>query len=286
MEKTVKTVGIIVKPEHAEASRTAAELCKWLGDRGVEVAGEPRRAPRADAAEDARDTEIREKSDLLVVLGGDGTIISAARLLKDKETPVVGINYGSLGYLTEFRIEELYSAMEELLTGEFFTEERTKLDVDLIRGTETIASGTVLNDAVINKAILARIITIDVSLNGSFVNTYRADGLIVGTPTGSTAYNLSAGGPLIHPSSKALVVTPICPFTLTNRPIVVSDDAQIEITLGADSDGVMLTLDGQVGHKMQVGDRVSIRKSATRFIMVRPSNRNYFDVLRDKLRWG
>jgi NAD+ kinase len=286
MRKSIKTVGIIVKPEHAEASKTAAELCEWLGRRGVSVAGEPRRAPRADAAEDARDVEIREKSDLIVVLGGDGTMISAARLLKNRETPVIGINYGSLGYLTEFRIEELHQALEPILGGEFFTEERTKLDVELWRGENRVACGTVLNDAVINKAILARIISIDVSLNGSFVNSFRADGLIVGTPTGSTAYNLSAGGPLIHPSTNAFVITPICPFTLTNRPIVVSDESQIDLTLGADSDGVMLTLDGQVGHKMQVGDRVAIRKSATRFIMVRPPNRSYFDVLRDKLRWG
>ena len=286
MLKAIKTVGIIVKPEHAEASNTAVELCEWLRSRGVEIAGEPRRAPRADAAEDERDVEIREKSDLLVVLGGDGTIISAARLLKDREAPVIGINYGSLGYLTEFRIEELYPAMEAILSGECFTEARVKLEVELWRGENRIACGSVLNDAVINKAILARIITIDVSLNGSFVTTYRADGLIVGTPTGSTAYNLSAGGPLIYPSANAFVITPICPFTLTNRPIVVPDDAHIDIVLGADSDGVMLTLDGQVGHKMQVGDRVSIKKSSTRFHMVRPLNRNYFDVLRDKLRWG
>lgn len=286
MSSNIKTVGIIVKPDHQEASKTASELCSWLAARGVEVAGEPRRAPRSDAAEDARDAEIREKSDLLIVLGGDGTMLSAGRLLKDRDIPVIGVNYGSLGYLTEFRFEELFPALEAILSGDCLIERRSKLDVELRRGDAAVARGAVLNDAVINKAILARIITLDVSLNGSFVNTFRADGLIVGTPTGSTAYNLSAGGPLIHPSADAFVITPICPFTLTNRPIVVPDDAQIDIVLGADSEGVMLTLDGQVGHKMSVGDRVTVRKSKTFFNMVRPMNRNYFDVLRDKLRWG
>lgn len=285
-ESSIKKIGIVVKPGDEEALKTASELSSWLKERGVETVCEPRRAPRADAATDALDIAIRDNSELIVVLGGDGTIISAARLVGDKEIPVLGVNYGGLGYLTEFRIEEMYSAMESIITGDYVTDTRVMLDVELWRGEKRIASGRVLNDAVINKAILARIINIEVSLNGLFVNTFRADGLIVGTPTGSTAYNLSAGGPLIYTSTASLVITPICPFTLTNRPIVVPDDAEIEVCLGVDSDGVMLTLDGQVGHKMQVGDRVVIRKSKTRFMMVRPTNRNYFDVLRKKLKWG
>lgn len=284
-QKEIKRVGIVVKPGQEEALRTAGELSAWLAERGVQVVSEPRRAPRADAVEDELDRAIKENADLVVVLGGDGTIISAARLVGDREIPVLGVNYGGLGYLTEFRIEEMYPAMESIISGDYFTEARVMLDVELWRGEMKIAGGRVLNDAVINKAILARIINIEVRLNGLYVNTFRADGLIVGTPTGSTAYNLSAGGPLIYPSANAVVITPICPFTLTNRPIVVPDDAEIEVVLGADSDGVMLTLDGQVGHKMQIGDRVKIRKSDTSFHMVRP-NRNYFDVLRNKLKWG
>lgn len=284
--KRIQNVGIVVKPGNEEALKTAGELSVWLKDHGLQMVSEPRRAPRADAAEDELDISIRENADLIVVLGGDGTIISAARLVGSKEIPVLGVNYGGLGYLTEFRIEEMYTAMESIISGDYVTEAHVMLDIELRRGENKVASGRVLNDAVINKAILARIINIEVHLNGLFVNTFRADGLIVGTPTGSTAYNLSAGGPLIYPSAKAVVITPICPFALTNRPIVVPDDAEIEVTLGADSDGVMLTLDGQVGHKMQVGDRVSIKKSKIVFNMVRPSNRNYFDVLRNKLKWG
>jgi NAD+ kinase len=160
------------------------------------------------------------------------------------------------------------------------------LDVHLWRGTEQIASGRVLNDVVINKSALARIIRIDARLNNLFVNTFRADGLIVSTPTGSTAYNLSAGGPIIFPSMNAIVITPICPFTLTNRPIVVPDDAEIELVLDNENEGVVLSLDGQTGYPMAANDRVIICKSRTTFNLVQPANRNYFDVLRDKLKWG
>jgi NAD+ kinase len=154
------------------------------------------------------------------------------------------------------------------------------------RGEEMLATGRVLNDVVINKAALARIIEIEVSLNELFVNSFRADGLIISTPTGSTAYNLSAGGPIIYPSMNAVVLTPICPFTLTNRPIVVPDDAVIELKLEKENEGVVLTLDGQIGYTMQADDRVRIRKSRTTFNLVHPPNRNYFDVLRNKLKWG
>jgi NAD+ kinase len=160
------------------------------------------------------------------------------------------------------------------------------LDVEHLRGGEKLASGRVLNDVVINKAALARIIEIEVELNNLFVNSFRADGLIVSTPTGSTAYNLSAGGPIIYPSMNAVVLTPICPFTLTNRPIVVPDEDEIEIKLRNEIEGVVLTLDGQIGHQIKADDRVLIRKSATTFNLVQPQNRNYFDVLRNKLKWG
>ena len=199
---------------------------------------------------------------------------------------MLGINYGSLGYLTEFRIEEMTPALEMMLAGEYEVDHRVMLDARHVRDGEEIASGRVLNDVVINKAALARIIEIEVEFNGLFVNAFRADGLIVATPTGSTAYNLSAGGPIIFPSMNALVITPICPFTLTNRPIVVPDNAEIELKLLNENEGVVLTLDGQTGYTMKAGDRVLIRKSATTFNLVRPANRNYFDVLRNKLKWG
>jgi len=224
--------------------------------------------------------------DLLLVLGGDGTMIATARLIGDQEVPVLGINYGGLGYLAEFRIEELFSSLESILSGNYRLDRRVMLAVELRRGNDPPKTSRVLNDVVINKSALARIIEIETYFDRYFVNAFRADGLIVSTPTGSTAYNLSAGGPVIFPSMNAVVITPICPFTLSNRPIVVPDNAEIELLLKTDNEEVALTLDGQVGFPMEVEDRVVIRKSRTTFNIIQPSNRNYFDVLRDKLRWG
>ncbi len=279
--REIRSAGIVVKPGHDEAMATAAELSAWLKERGVLQAGEPL---------SAGNTPIEGAgffdADLFVVLGGDGTMISTARLVGDSEILVLGVNYGSLGYLTDFRIEELFPALESIIAGEYDIDRRVMLDAEQWRGDEMIAKGRVLNDVVINKAALARIIEVTVNLDGLFVNSFRADGLIVSTPTGSTAYNLSAGGPIIFPSMNAIVLTPICPFTLTNRPIVVPDSAEIELILDNENEGVVLSLDGQIGHQMLVGDRIAIRKSQTTFNLVHPSNRNYFDVLRNKLKWG
>jgi NAD+ kinase len=213
-------------------------------------------------------------------------MISTARMIGDEEVPVLGVNYGSLGYLTEFRIEELFDALEMILSDNYRLDKRVMLAVELFRGPDLITRNRVLNDVVINKSALARIIEIEAYLNKQFVSSFRADGLIVSTPTGSTAYNLSAGGPIIFPSMNAMVVTPICPFTLSNRPLVVPDDAVIELLMKTDQEDVSLTLDGQVGFSLEVDDRIVIRKSRTTFNLIQPSNRNYFDVLRDKLRWG
>ncbi len=277
----IKSVGIVVKPGHPEARETAAELSAWLSARGIKQAGEP---VSADAARTGKMPSLN--ADLIVVLGGDGTMISTARMVGEAGVLVLGINYGSLGYLTDFRIEEMFPALELITAGQFEIDRRVMLDAEHWRGQEKLAEGRVLNDVVINKAALARIIAIDVKLDGLFVNLFRADGLIVSTPTGSTAYNLSAGGPIIYPSMNAVVLTPICPFTLTNRPIVVPDTARIELTLENENEGVVLSLDGQTGYTMKAADRVVIRKSETTFNLVHPANRNYFDVLRDKLKWG
>jgi NAD+ kinase len=275
----ITSVGIVVKPNHAKARSTAGELSAWLAARDVRTCDEPFQAgePLSDKALAA---------DLIVVLGGDGTMISTARMAGGSDVLVLGINYGSLGYLTEFRIEEMFPALEAIIEGQYDVDSREMLDIELLRGDTTEASGRVLNDVVINKAALARIIETDVRLNGLYVNSFRSDGLIVSTPTGSTAYNLSAGGPIIYPSMRAVVLTPICPFTLTNRPIVVPDDAEIEIELKHENEGVVLSLDGQIGYSMVAGDVVRIRKSSMTFNLVQPTNRNYFDVLRDKLKWG
>jgi NAD+ kinase len=222
----------------------------------------------------------------MLVLGGDHGAVAAARLTGDEEVPVLGVNYGGLGYLTEFRIEELYSALEMILADNYRLDKRVMLDVELHNVDGNVTRSRVLNDVVINKSALARIIEIEAYLNKQYVSSFRADGLIVSTPTGSTAYNLSAGGPIIFPSMNAVVITPICPFTLSNRPLVAPDDAVIELLMKTEQEDVVLTLDGQVGHPLKVHDRVVIRKSRTTFNLIQPSNRNYFDVLRDKLRWG
>jgi NAD+ kinase len=289
--ENINRVGIIVKPNNAEAWKTACELSDWLEARDISTVGKPRMQSEStdplqcelNAIEDER---IGAESDLIVVLGGDGTMISTARLIGDAEVLVLGVNYGSLGYLTDFRIEEMFPALEAIFRGEYDVDRRVMLHAEHLRGDESLATGRVLNDVVINKAALARIIEIEVSLNGLFVNSFRSDGLIVSTPTGSTAYNLSAGGPIIYPSMNAVVLTPICPFTLTNRPIVIPDDAEIELKLEKENEGVVLTLDGQIGYTMKEHDRVRIRKSRTTFNLVQPPNRNYFDVLRNKLKWG
>jgi NAD+ kinase len=285
-ENQIKYVGVVVKPNHKEAWETACELSDWLKKRGIGLIGSPHEEDEICPIEKVAAEEFQDKADLIVVLGGDGTMISTARLIGNREVLVLGINYGSLGYLTEFLIEEMFPALDEILAGNYEIDRRVMLEVEHRRDAELLGKGRVLNDVVINKAVLARIIEVEVSLDSLFVNNFRADGLIVATPTGSTAYNLSAGGPIVYPSMNAVVLTPICPFTLTNRPIVMPDTAEINLRLQNESDGVVLTLDGQIGYQMQTGDCVRIRKSPLTFNLVQPPNRNYFDVLRNKLKWG
>lgn len=291
MTNSIKRVGVVLKPHQPDALKTMCELTTWLAARELTLVGGPEIEREAIAKQtgcavaEVAAEKLAAKVDLVLVLGGDGTMIATSRMLGDTEVPVLGINFGGLGYLAEFRIEELYAALESILSGNYRLDKRVMLSVEL-GGAEEKTRNRVLNDVVINKSALARIIEIEAYLNGQFVNSFRADGLIVSTPTGSTAYNLSAGGPVIFPSMNAVVITPICPFTLSNRPIVVPDDAIIELRLKTDKEDVALTLDGQVGFPLKIDDRVIIRKSKTTFNLVQPMNRNYFDVLRDKLRWG
>ncbi|REJ77309.1 MAG: NAD(+)/NADH kinase [Acidobacteria bacterium] len=284
-ERQISNAGIVVKPNHREAWASACELADWFEENGVRMVAKPRQEAEI-AAPGSDDTEKFREADLIVVLGGDGTMISAARLIGENEPLVLGVNYGGLGYLTEQRIEEMIPAVEAVLAGDYKVERRVMLDAEHIRDGEMLASGRVLNDVVINKSALARIIEIEVELNDLHVNSFRADGLIVSTPTGSTAYNLSAGGPIVYPTMNAVVITPICPFTLTNRPIVMPDDSEINLKLNEGSEDVVLTLDGQIGYEMKALDSVRIRKSEMTFNMVQSPNRNYFDVLRNKLKWG
>ncbi|HKP82867.1 MAG TPA: NAD(+)/NADH kinase [Pyrinomonadaceae bacterium] len=289
---SIKRIGIVLKPHQPDALKTICQLVAWLAERDITLVGGPEiERERIEhqtgcAVHQVESEKLAGEVDLMLVLGGDGTMIATARLIGDQEVPVLGVNYGGLGYLAEFRIEELFSALESILSGNYRLDRRVMLDVELRRGNDPPKTSRVLNDVVINKSALARIIEIETYFDRYFVNAFRSDGLIVSTPTGSTAYNLSAGGPVIFPSMNAVVITPICPFTLSNRPIVVPDNAEIELLLKTDNEEVALTLDGQVGFPMEVEDRVVIRKSGTTFNIIQPSNRNYFDVLRDKLRWG
>jgi len=289
---SIKRIGIVLKPHQPDALKTICNLVVWLAERDITLIGGPEiereqiEHQTGCAVSQVESETIASDVDLMLVLGGDGTMIATARMIGDHEVPVLGVNYGGLGYLAEFRIEELFNALESILSGNYRLDRRVMLAVELRRGTEPPKTSRVLNDVVINKSALARIIEIEAYFDRYFVNSFRADGLIVSTPTGSTAYNLSAGGPVIFPSMNAVVITPICPFTLSNRPIVVPDGAEIELVLKTDKEEVALTLDGQVGFQMAVDDRVVIRKSRTTFNLIQPSNRNYFDVLRDKLRWG
>lgn len=292
VQPSIKRIGVIVKPHQPDALETLCRLTKWLSEHGITLVG-PNEVERERIEHQTGCTidvvpenDLAQQVDLMLVLGGDGTMIATSRMIGDTQVPVIGVNYGGLGYLAEFPLEELFPALDSILTGEYRVQQRMMLTVELWRGEELVTRNRVLNDVVVNKSALARIVEIEAYLDEQFVNLFRADGLIVATPTGSTAYNLSAGGPIIYPSMNAVVITPICPFTLSNRPLVVPDDSMIEVRLVTENEEVALTLDGQVGFPLQAGDRALIRKSNTAFNLVQPPGRNYFDVLRDKLKWG
>ncbi|MDQ3806442.1 MAG: NAD(+)/NADH kinase [Acidobacteriota bacterium] len=285
-------VGVLIKPQQPDALKTICRLVEWCATRGIAVVGGPRLERGAVeqetgcAVETMEHAELVRSVDLIVVLGGDGTMIATARMVGDHGTPVLGVNYGTLGYLADFTHEEMTPALEAILAGDYTVDRRMMLAAEVRRGGEMLLHDRVLNDVVISKSALARIIEIETWVDRKFVNLFRADGLIVSTPTGSTAYNLSAGGPVIYPSMRAVVVTPICPHTLSNRPLVLPDDAEFELVLKTPKEEVALTLDGQVGMPLEYEDRVTVRKSRTSFNLIQAHTRNYFDVLRNKLKWG
>ena len=292
MNLPIRRVGVLIKPQQPDALKTICRLVEWCAARGISVVGGPK-LDRAGieqetgcAVEEMEHAEMVKSVDLLVVLGGDGTMIAAARMVGDHGTPVLGVNYGTLGYLADFTHEEMIPALEAVQAGDFTLDRRLMLAAEVHRGGEKLLHDRVLNDVVISKSALARIVEIETWVDQKFLNRFRADGLIVSTPTGSTAYNLSAGGPVIYPSMQAVVVTPICPHTLSNRPVVVPDDAEFELVLKTPKEEVALTLDGQVGMPLEYEDRVTVRKSRTTFNLIQAHNRNYFDVLRNKLKWG
>lgn len=281
------TVGIIARPRPSKLAVVIPPLLERLEAHGVRVIYDTETAScLEDPGRGRPRQQVAESSELLLVLGGDGTMLAGARVAAPHGIPILPINMGSLGFLTSFTLDEMYPALEEVLAGRFSLSERVMLEAELLRGKEVIERQRVVNDAVIHKGALARMIDLRLMIDEEFVCRYRADGLIVSTPTGSTAYSLSAGGPIVHPSVESWVITPICPHTLTDRPVVVRDSSFVEIVMSADSESVFLTLDGQTGIPMQEGDRVRMRRAAMRLKLIQPARKSYFEILRNKLKWG
>jgi NAD+ kinase len=281
------TIGIISRPRRSNLEAVAPPLLEWFTTRGIRTLYDTETAGVLhDPSHGLSRTEVAEQSQLLLVLGGDGTLLAAARVAAPLGIPILPINMGSLGFLTSFKIEEMYPALEQVLAGRFSCSERVMLDVELHRDAEIIEHQVVVNEAVINKGALARMIDLQLTIDSDFVCRYRADGLIVATPTGSTAYSLSAGGPIVHPAVESWIITPICPHTLSDRPVVVRDSSSIEVHLSGDTESVFLTLDGQTGIPMQAADVVRMRRAAERLRLIQPAQKSYFEILRNKLKWG
>jgi NAD+ kinase len=287
--QSFKNIGIISRPRRSNLSAVVPGLLEWLTSRGIHVTYDHETAgsfPDPSKVRVLGRDQVAAASELLLVLGGDGTLLAAARVAAPKGIPILPINMGSLGFLTSFMLEELYPALEEILAGRLTISERVMLHVELHRGEKNIDKQSVLNEVVINKGALARMIEVELIIDNVFVCRYRADGLIVASPTGSTAYSLSAGGPIVHPSVESFIITPICPHTLSDRPVVVRDTSIIEMKLSAGTESVFLTLDGQKGIPLQPTDRVRVSRDDKLLKLIPTPNKSYFEILRNKLKWG
>lgn len=282
----MKRIGLFAKRSNPDAIVVAREVTAWLQARGVEVFHDQRLASDMGDYQGYPSGSIPAMVNLIVVLGGDGTLISVARKVGDLRTPILGVNLGSLGFLTEITLDELYPVLEKVICGEFSITTRIMLDAVVRRGNQEVGRYRVLNDVVINKGAIARIIDMEVTVDNDYLTTFKADGLILSTPTGSTAYNLAAGGPIVYPGLNCLAISPICPHMLTNRPIIVSDEAIIRVEVKFQDEDVAFTGDGQVGMPLQGGDVVEIRKSRSSTLLIKSPSRDFFEVLRTKLHWG
>ena len=281
-----KKIGVFCKPKAPSATDILGRLIPWLRKQNYHIFLDTGTAAIINETSSYEKREISQQADLLIVLGGDGTLLSVARAAHPHNIPILAVNLGSLGFLAEISIDELYPTLENILAGKFEIENRMLLNACIWRNGEKVEDHNVLNDVVINKGVVARVINLQVLVNGQYMTSYRADGLIIATPTGSTAYSLSAGGPIIHPSMHTLVLSPICPFTLTNRSILIPDQSVIQVKLAAEYDDVRVTLDGQEGYDMRAGDILEIKKTKTSLQLIRGPNKNYYQILRDKLHWG
>jgi NAD+ kinase len=283
----LKKVAIISKPAKPELERVAPELVRWLQGRDYEVIGDELTAQQAPAVRTVLREQIAGQGpDFVIVLGGDGTLLAAARAVAMAGIPILGVNLGSLGFLTEVPLTDLYKTLEALQHDRCAREQRAMLHCQLVRGGQIIGSYEALNDIVVNKSAIARIADFAVSVNGDFVADYKADGVIVATPTGSTAYSLAAGGPILAPDVNAFIVTPVSPHALTHRPLVLRDDAHITITVANTQREAVLTVDGQVGVEVQDGDTLECARSKHSVTLLRLGNQTFFEVLRRKLKWG
>jgi len=282
----MKRIGLYAKRSNPVAIEVAREVTAWLQGRGVEVFLDERLATDMGDYQGYPAGSIPAMVHLIVVLGGDGTLISVARKVGDLRTPILGVNLGSLGFLTEITLAEFYPVLERVIEGEFEVTNRLMLEAVVRREGREVGRYRVLNDVVINKGAIARIIDMEVTVDNDYLTTFKADGLIISTPTGSTAYNLAAGGPIIYPGLHCLVITPICPHMLTNRPIIVSDESIIRVEVKFQDEDVVFTADGQVGMPLHGGDVVEIRKSRSSTLLIKSPSRDFFEVLRTKLHWG
>jgi NAD+ kinase len=267
----IRSVIIVTKPKQPDVARVATEVAAWFEARKISASLDP---------------AIAGSADLCVVIGGDGTLLAAARLMGDRQLPILAINHGGLGFLTAVTLPELYPALDEVLRGRFVTNRRMTLDVRVLRNDSEVARYRALNDVVVHKGAPARIMELETRVDGHGVTTFRSDGLIVATPTGSTAHNLSAGGPIVFPRINAMILTSICSHTLTIRPIVLPAESRIDIILRSEQDDVYATVDGQAGVALEWKDSVVVEKSPVEVELIAPPNKNYFDVLRGKLKWG
>jgi len=282
----MKTIGIIAKKGRPEARELTRQICAWCAEKGLSVFIEKELNIITDLAQRVDPLDLILSVEAVVVLGGDGTLLSVARIPGSEKVLIVPVNLGGLGFLTEIRAEEILTLLEQILSGKFTIDSRMLLEAVLVRNGEPHETYRILNDVVINKGAMARIIDLETAVNGLYLNTFKADGLIICTPTGSTAYSLSAGGPIIYPSLRCISITPICPHTLTNRPIILPDDSVIQIRLKSEHEDVFLTMDGQIGIRLEKDDCVEVRVSSSEMSLIKSPFCDYFEVLKEKLRWG
>jgi len=282
---TIQKIGIVANTAKEKALEYTIRLRDWVLKRGLEVYFHEDIATGI-GVEGYNGSSLASRVDLLAVFGGDGTLLRTARSVHEHRVPIVGINLGEFGYLTEVNLNEMIDAFEVILSGNGKMERRMMLDAVVASETSSLKERTVLNDAVINRGNLSRIVELETSVNDCYLTTFKADGLIISTPTGSTAYSLSAGGPIVFPEQQAIIINPICPHTLTNRPIILPGDARIKVTLWSKEEGATLTLDGQASVHLGSGDTMTITKSPYETLLVSSPHRDYLEILRSKLGWG